>query len=80
MITFVVTFLDADRKNPINGETNIRLMLYGINAQKVTIPLQPKDNEGKTYASALAPSIASDGWLLQVYSPEIPSMPRQTRR
>jgi hypothetical protein len=69
LITFVVSLFDTDENTPICGETNIGLMLYGVESHKVTNPLPPTDNNGRTYASVLAPSIASDGWIFQAYYP-----------
>jgi hypothetical protein len=69
LITFVVSLLDTDAIASICGETNIRLMLYGEDNQKVTNPLPPTDNQGKTYASIRAPPIPSGGWIFQAYYP-----------
>jgi hypothetical protein len=68
LITFVVTFLDADDQNtPKSGMTDITLMLYGPNAHRVTNPLPATDDKGKTYASIIAPSIVTEGWMFQAY-------------
>jgi hypothetical protein len=69
LITFVVSLFDTDANTPLCGETNIRLMLYGEDIQKVTNPLPPTDSEGKTYASVLAPSTALHGWIFQAHYP-----------
>lgn len=68
LVTFQVSLFDNDRHMPISEGKNIELMmLYGVNSQKVTNPLPPTDNKGKTYASVLAPPVASDGWIFQAY-------------
>lgn len=67
LITFQVSLFDNDRHMPIFEGTNIGLMmLYYVDSQKV-INLPPTNNEGKSYASILAPSIPSDGWIFQAY-------------
>jgi hypothetical protein len=63
LITFVVSLFDIDTNTPVREETNISLMLYGVDNQKTPNPLPPTDSEGKTYASILAPPIASNGWI-----------------
>ena len=69
LITFVVSLFDSDENTPVCGETNIGLILYGVENHKVTNPLPPTDNNGRTYASVLAPPVASDGWIFQAYFP-----------
>ena len=67
LIIFEVSLFDKDANTPLCGGTNIRLVIYGEDIQKVTNPLPPTDSKGKTYASVLAPATASDGWIFQAF-------------
>ncbi len=44
-------------------------MLYGEDTKKVTNPLPPTDNNGKTYASIRAASIPTDGSIFKASYP-----------
>jgi hypothetical protein len=69
LITFEVKLLDTEENKPISEQKDITLMLYGEDTQKVTNPLPPTDNDGKTYASIRALSIPSDGCIFKASYP-----------